>query len=297
MRFGLCCKFFKEPIKYRTAQVKHSAKLNISERIEKISELCLHNSESLLKSIKYCKQNDIGSFRVTSDLFPLKSHPDFTYEISSLPQGKNILQILLECKKFSKDNDIRLTIHPGQFTILNSPKKEVVENSIKELIYHAELAEIIGIDVINIHGGGGYGDKKSSLLRFQENFNKLPNIIKERLTIENDDRTYTPSDLIPISKKLNIPFVYDIHHHRCNNDGISEEETFKSTIETWNNKEPLLHISSPKFGWGNNKKNSHHDYIDLRDFPTYIIKHRITIDIEAKAKELAISKLKNQLFQ
>ena len=108
--------------------------------------------------------------------------------------------------------------------VLNSTRPEVVEASIRELEYQAEVAEWVGADVVNIHGGGAFGDKPKALADFARNLDRLSSRARSRLTVENDDKIFTPADLLPICRADGIPLVYDVHHHRCNPDGMSVEE-------------------------------------------------------------------------
>ena len=294
MRLGLCCKFLEEPIRFRITTAKNLSNLDRNAQIDKLSELCLSNAQSLFQSINYCTDNHIGCFRVNSQFFPLKTHPDIMYDMNDLPDVEQIKKILSDCKNFSTDKNIRLTFHPDQFILLSSPKKDVVEKSIADLNYQAELSELIGADVINIHGGGAYGDKQSALNRMEKIFSGLDDRIKSRLTFENDDRVYTPSDLLPFCKKHNVPLVYDVHHHRCLPDGLSIAEATEAALSTWN-REPLFHISSPRNTWKGAYPGYHHDYIDINDFPEKWIGLDITVEVEAKAKEVAVKKLYNQL--
>ena len=119
---------------------------------------------------------------------------------------------------------------------------------------------------------------------------ELSNRARSRLTVENDDRTYTPRDLFPVCEELGLPLVYDVHHHRCLGDGLDVETATKRSILTWN-REPLFHISSPREGWRADNPRFHSDYINLRDFPTLWDDMEITVEVEAKAKELAVRKL------
>ncbi len=178
--------------------------------------------------------------------------------------------------------------------VLNSPREDVVAKSIDELDYQAEVAEWVGADCINIHAGGAYGDKASALNRFAASLTRLPRRVRERLTVENDDLTYTPADLLPICKAEGLPLVYDVHHHRCNPDGLSVEQATRRAIKTWN-REPLFHISSPIDGWDGPQPRRHHDFIHIDDFPDCWRRKKITIEIEAKAKEVAIQKLLAEL--
>ena len=180
--------------------------------------------------------------------------------------------------------------------MLNSPREDVVERSIQDLEYHAEVAEWVGADVINIHGGGAYGNKGVALAAFACNVNRLSEAVRSRLTIENDDKTYTPSDLLSLSRFTGLPVVYDVHHHRCLPDELSVEDATAAAIDTWN-REPLFHISSPLAGWSGPKPARHHDEIDIDDFPACWAELGLTVEVEAKSKELAVKKLHDQYRQ
>ena len=119
--------------------------------------------------------------------------------------------------------------------------------------------------------------------------------MRKRLALENDDRVYTPADLLPFCLKHSLPFVYDAHHHRCLPDGMSAEEVTALALKTWN-REPVFHLSSPRSGWKGPDPRRHSDYIDIKDFPVCWRGLNITIEVEAKAKELAIKRLQAQLY-
>ncbi len=296
LRFGLCCIFKEQSIKFSGTTARVLSRLTRKEQLLKLSNLCLSNAKALTEAIEFCSENGIGSFRVLSQIMPLKTHPDCGYDLKDLPESEEIRSSLLETERFASQNDIRLTFHPDQFVVLNSPRDDVVAASVSELLYQAEVAEIIGADVINIHGGGAYGNKDEALKRFERNFRKLPVRVRRLLTIENDDRVYTPRDLLPVCENIGVPLVYDVHHHRCLPDGMSVEETTQRALPTWN-REPLFHISSPIEGWNGPKPHRHHDYVDIDDFPDCWKDLNITVEIEAKAKELAITRLMEELHQ
>ena len=298
-RLGLCCIFIKEPIKFRHLRAIDICNLKRKEQLTVISKICLHNAESLRTALHFVRKLEIKAFRILSEIFPLYTHPQCGYEAECLPDWKQISKIFSEIGEFRKKNDIRLSLHPDPFVVLPSPNPKVVENSVKELAYQAFLAEKLDAEVINIHVGGSYGDKKATLARFAENFKRLPNPIKSRLTLENDDSQWTPSELLPFCESLRIPMVYDVHHHRCNPDLLSVEQATKQTIKLWKSfkREPYFHISSPKNGWMAKSQRPHSDYIDFADFPKFWlkIKENITVDVEAKAKELAVAKLAEEI--
>jgi len=297
IRLGLCCIFKKEPIRFRATTAKHLLQFSRRDQLHKLSGLCLHNSESLLAALRFLQENGIGAFRILSPFFPRYTHPDVGYSLEDLPDREAILHNLRLVKKIRDRHDIRLSFHPDQFIVLSSPHKEVVDSARKELEYQAMLAEHVGAEVINIHGGGAYNDKKTTLKRFQKNFDRLSSAVKQRLSLENDDRTYTVADLAPICDDLRIPLVYDVHHHRCRPDGLTVEEATALSHATWDKvgREPYFHISSPLNGWQGLDPRPHADFIDPADFPQCWRGFDLTVDVEAKAKELAVLALKKEL--
>jgi len=295
IHFGLCCIFRKENIHFKTTTARYLTTLkNRKENpLDHIDSLILENVAALRQSIEYCATHGIGTFRVTSRLFPLFTHPEFGYRLKKLPHYRKIVEGLHECKSLAKKLRIRLTFHPDQFVVLNSLSEKVVTNSIQELEYHALVADLIGADVLTLHAGGRFGDKKAALERFQKNLKRLSQSVLEKLALENDEINFSPVDLLPLCKKTGLPLVYDVHHHRLLPDSLSIEEASIQAYKTWGKKEPLFHISSPKT---KQKPRSHHDYINPKDFPeSWFQFPRLTIEIEAKAKEVAIFKLKKEM--
>jgi len=295
IRLGLCCKFFQEPIHFRTTTVTALGRLTRPAALAKIDEICRHNALALEQALEFCVVKGIGAFRVNSQILPVKTHPEAGYDIRDLASGKEIVAAFKACGRFAAQNHIRLSFHPDQFVVLNSPAAEVVARSVEELRYQAQVAEWIGADVINIHAGGVYADKAAALERLIKTVQRLPKTITSLLTLENDDRSYTPGDLIPVSHQTGLPLVYDVHHHRCLPDDLSAAEATAAAIKTWHGREPLFHLSSPKDGWKGGKTFRHHDFIDIRDFPAEWRNLNVTIEVEAKAKEAAVLKLKEQL--
>jgi len=294
IRLGLCCKFAREPIRFRTATATALLKMPRSAALAKISGICRANALALREALAFCAANNIGAFRVNSQILPVKTHPDAGYDISGLPDADDIIKSFKSCGRYARCHNLRLSFHPDQFILLSSPEPGITARSIADLEYHTDVAEWIGADVINIHGGGAYGDKAAALDRVARVISRLPARIRKRLTLENDDKTYTPSDLLPVCHSSGIPLVYDVHHHRCNPDSLTIEKATKLALATWN-REPLFHVSSPKDGWNSPQPYKHHDYINPTDFPVCWKKLSITIEVEAKAKELAIAKLQQEL--
>lgn len=244
IRFGLCCIFRDESIKFRTTTATAVAKINRLSGLQKISDLCKKNAESLCKALEFCVSQNIGNFRVSSTILPLKTHPVLGYEIEDLPEAEHIVSLFKKAGEYARLNNIRTCFHPDQFVVLSSQKPDVVIQSLNEIEYQAEVAEWINGDVVNVHGGGSYGNKQKALSDFSRSVELLSERARTRLTVENDDKVYTPSDLLPICSSLGIPLVYDVHHHRCNKDDVTIEEATDRALATWN-REPMFHLSSP----------------------------------------------------
>jgi UV DNA damage endonuclease len=291
IRFGLCCVFNTVPIKFRHATATRMLAHSRPERLRRLAEICLHNAQALEQALRYCKAHGIGAFRINSQILPLKTHPLAGYALESLPGGNDIEKMFRRCGRLSRRLDIRTSFHPDQFIVLNSPDPQVVERSVAELLYQAQVARWVNADVINLHGGGAYGDKASALQRLVETIGLLPVEVKKRLTLENDDRVFTPRDLLPVCRQVGIPLVYDVHHHRCLPDAMSVRAATRAALATWP-REPLFHLSSPQSGWHEDRPcGPHHDYIHPDDFPREWRKLTLTVEVEAKAKEMAVFRL------
>ncbi|MBA3480915.1 MAG: UV DNA damage repair endonuclease UvsE [Pirellulales bacterium] len=294
LRLGLCCLFSEQPIRFRTTTATACSRLEPAARREKLAELCRFNAAALYDAIECCARLGIGSFRINSQLLPIKTHPAVGYDLQDLPGGDAIVDDFRRCGRRAAELGVRTTFHPDQFVVLSSPRDSVVENSIAEIEYQSEVAEWVGADVVNIHAGGAYDSRNAALDRFARSLGRLSPRARERLTVENDDNIYAVAELLPLCRRESLPLVYDVHHHRCHGDGLSIEEASELAAATWN-REPLFHISSPKEGWDGPACHRHHDYIDVADFPTGWLGQRITVEIEAKAKELAVSQLQRDL--
>ncbi|MFO1021689.1 MAG: UV DNA damage repair endonuclease UvsE [Planctomycetales bacterium] len=286
--------FREAPIRFATTTAAALGRMPRTQGLAKLSRLCLQNAIALQSALNYCAGHQIGCFRVNSQILPIKTHPEQGYAIQDLPAHEEIVRRFRECGEFARAHGLRTCFHPDQFVVLNSPREQVVEKSLLELEYQAEVAEWIGADVVNIHGGGAYGDKPRALDAFCRNVDRLSERARTRLTVENDDKIFTPEDLLATCRKIGVPLVYDVHHHRCHGDGLKVEEATKLAMETWN-REPMFHISSPLEGWQGPKPERHHDFIDAADFPKCWRRKRLTVEVEAKGKELAVERLAGEL--
>ena len=294
LRLGLCCQFAAEPIRFRVTTAASLRKLTRTAALERLAGLCRGNADSLLEALSYCAAHGIGSFRILTPILPLKTHPDLGYRVEELPGADDLVARFRRCGDFAREHGIRTGFHPDQFVVLNSPDPTIVARSVEDLESQAEIAEWTNADTVNIHGGGAYGDKPAALDRFRRNLDRLSPRARSRLTVENDDTIFTPSDLLPLCRSEGIPLVYDVHHHRCLPDRLSIAEATAEAQRTWN-REPLFHLSSPIAGWEGPDPRRHHDYVDLRDFPAEWLGWDLTVEVEAKAKELAVNRLRTEI--
>jgi UV DNA damage endonuclease len=291
IRLGLCCIFRQAPIKFRRTTASYLLSRSATDRAAHLADICMHNADALYRALQFCTDKGIGAFRINSQILPVNTHPVAGYDLRDLPKGGRIVSRFKACGDFSRRNRIRTSFHPDQFIVLSSADGGVVARAVADLQYHARVARWVAADVINVHAGGAYGDKSAALNRLTTVISRLDDGIRKRLTLENDDRVYTPADLLPVCRQTGIPLVYDVHHHRCLPDGISIEATTQAALATWD-REPLYHLSSPLNGWENGPCRSHHDYIDPADFPDGWRGLDLTVDVEAKAKELAVLRLR-----
>lgn len=256
------------------------------------SELGLQNARDLFHILKWNNENSIKLFRLSSAFFPWASE----YKFEELPHYLRIKTLLAGAGHYAQSVGMRLNSHPGPFCVLTSSNSKVIKNTIVDLEIHGKIFDMMGLEKspynnINIHCNGVYGDKKSAMDRFCENFQLLSESVKTRLTIENDDKEsmYSVKDLMYIHEKIGIPIVFDYHHHKFNTGGLTEKEALKLAASTWPmGITPEVHYSESKALHENNNKlkpQAHSDYIN--EIPnTY--GYDVDIMVEAKAKELAI---------
>ena len=296
LRLGLCCQFVDEPIRFRTTTAAACLKLTRrSPARQTLRDSAKPTPTRCSRRSNAASRLGIGAFRVNSQILPVKTHPAVGYRRGrSCRAARRSLQRFQRCGARAAELGVRTSFHPDQFVVLSSPREEVVDRSLEEIEYQAEVAEWINADVVNIHGGGAYDSREAALERFARNLDRLSPRARTRLTVENDDKIYTPSELLPLCRREGVPLVYDVHHHRCCRDELSVEEATSAAIATWN-REPLFHLSSPKEGWNGPGPQRHHDFIDAADVPACWLGRSLTIEVEAKAKERAVLQLQRDL--
>jgi len=273
-------------------------KRTFTERgIDYISEISLKNCYDLERLIHWNEDNGIKFFRLSSDLIPWASE----INLDDLPDIDEIKKVLSRAGNYALSVGQRLTTHPGQFNVLCSPNDRVVERCITDLTIHGIIFDWLNqprtpYAKINIHLGGAYGDKVSAMDRWCTNFQRLPDCVKSRLTVENDDKAsmYSVRDLYDgVYKKVGVPIVFDYHHHRFCSGDLSEQEALELAMSTWpSDIVPVVHYSESRNIEQKDDKikpQAHSDYVyDYID--TY--GNKVDIMVEAKAKELAVMRYK-----
>ena len=293
--YGYCCINMTLKEESNTYIGRSMIKRTFTEKgIKYASELALANVRDLVEIIKWNEKKGIKLYRMSSDMFPWMSE----YELKDLPDYKKISTILKGVGNLAKKYGQRLTFHPGPFDVLASINPNVVTKTIRDLNQHGEIMDLIGLPrtpyaAINIHVNTTQGGKEEACKRFCTNFELLDDSVKTRLVVENDDKEkqYAVEDLYEeIHMSIGIPITFDYHHHWCHPGILTQKEALRLASYTWGNTKQLVHFSSCKTiheDATQTNKRAHADYI--YDF---IETHGLSLDveIEAKAKELAVQK-------
>lgn len=301
---GLCCQYI-EPKTKRNGQIEY---INIVDErglqynqflkgkyaSNQIYEIWEHNANELLSIVKRCNNEGIKSFRVSSNLFPL--YDSLTTELHS---NKPIKYILQEVGKYALNNNMRLTCHPDQFVVISSNKSDVIEKSFRMLDHHAWIFDQMELPLspyyaINIHGG-----TRGNSHYLVESIRKLNPNVKNRLTLENDERSYSVKDLFSVYEQTEVPIVFDSHHHTFNDVGLSIEEGLNLAIKSWGGIKPLTHLSNTEptaINGSFTERRKHSNYVHY--VPECQLQannnDQIDIDLEFKMKNLALFKAVNE---
>jgi UV DNA damage endonuclease len=234
---------------------------------KRFNETVKNNLNHLSKILKFNLNNNILFFRLSSGIIPFASHP-----ICNIDWDYIFKTELNEIGEFIKKNNMRISMHPDQFVILNSKNEKIIENSVKELQYHSKVLESMNLThnaKIQIHIGGVYEDKRTSKERFIKTFMKLEENLKKRIIIENDDRSYGLKDCLDISYETGIPIVFDTLHHECLNNNETVQEALTSATNTWKyvlDGDPIMDYSSQSIG---ERRGKHTTTIDKNHFISY----------------------------
>ncbi|HEY0829333.1 MAG TPA: UV DNA damage repair endonuclease UvsE [Bacilli bacterium] len=257
-------------------------------KLERIGAENLHNT---LRLLFHNRAYDIRLYRFSSKLIPIIGH-EMLMDWDPIPL---LAKEFAAVGDYVKEHDMRVSFHPDHFTVLSTPKADILQKSMADLDIHVRMLEAMGLDEqarCNVHIGGSYGNKETSMERFLLQFEGLEPRIRRRITLENDDKTFNASETLKACESLKVPMVLDIHHHWVNNDGESAADLWPRIMETWKSTglPPKIHVSSPK---NDKEPRGHADYVnpaDLVPFMRSIAANTPKLDvmIEAKMKDEAL---------
>jgi UV DNA damage endonuclease len=258
-------------------------------------EVLEQNLIDLREILENNEKFNIKLFRISSDIVPLGSHG-----INEIPWHTVFKNELCEIGEYIKKCGMRVSMHPGQYTVLNAEKEDIVAKAIKDLEYHARFLDSLGVDGSNkiiLHIGGAYGDKDAAINRFIENFKRLPLSVKNRLVIENDDRIFNIEDLLFVSSKINIPVIFDNLHYECNHEiEMPIKEIMKKVAKTWSEKDGNIKVH---YSQQNPQKHigAHSSSITVKKFLQYYEEVKdFNLDIMLEVKDKDISAIKCNLL-
>jgi UV DNA damage endonuclease len=287
------------PAKLRVTTNRTMIRKTFDERgINYAAQLAYQNICDLYTILVWNTANNIKFYRMSSDMIPWASE----YGVRNLPNIEQVAAMLRKCGDYATSVGQRLTFHPGPFNKLTSSNPSVTSNTIRDLTIHADILDLMGLsnthyNKINIHVGATYKDKPMAVAQFLNNWDLVPDNVKSRFTLENDDKPslYTVEELYNlIYKHTNIPIVYDEHHHSLNNGGMSSADALAIAVSTWGNVKPVVHYSQSRAVEQNIKcpAQAHSDsYWSTMDTHG----HDVDIMLEAKFKEVALFKYRELL--
>lgn len=279
MKIGLVCMMKGKGMKKGFQGLNALKKLSQEEITTRGTEASIYNINYTLDCLEWVKKSGKGLFRISSNLIPYYEFWDW-----KVPK---IIEDLKKIKSFANDNNIRLIMHPDQFTVLNSENSKVIENSLLILNFHYEISNLLGVEDIIIHTGSAKGNYKD---RFIESSNSIDRKLKEKILVENC-HSVGIEDVLDICRKTKLRPCLDFHHDRIKPSKKPVSEYIDEVVELSNKRVPLGHISSPE---GIDKKSfkSHNEYISTEDLLTFEKYFYIfDMEIEAKGKEKAVERV------
>ena len=255
------------------------------------------NLATLQKLLEYNAGHSIRMYRLSSDLIPFGSSP-----VNTIPWLEEFAAQFQSLGDYVREHGMRVSLHPGQYCVINSPREEVVTRSIDELLYHASILEAMGLDATHkmiLHVGGIYGDKQQAMQRFARVYRRLDPIIQKHLIIENDDRYYTIEDVLYLSVQLSIPVVFDNLHHAILPPALerSQLEWLWLVADTWKKEDGIMKIHFCQQDV-KKRKGAHAMHIDADTFLEFIREREgldMDIMLEVKDKNISAIKCRNLL--
>jgi UV DNA damage endonuclease len=277
----------------KSVTAKRLEPMEHAERRRHLFAVARNNLKTLEAVLRWNHRHHIELFRITSDLIPLATHP----VAAQWRWEEDLAEEIATCAALARQTGIRLSMHPGQYTVLNAKNPAVVERAVADLTHHARVLDLLktGPEAgLVLHLGGAYGQKQEAIERFIEHFHRLPQAVGQRLWIENDDTTWDTAEVLATAQAIGRPMIFDIHHHRV----LREDDWFpwlQKILPTWGAVRPKLHFSSPQDGL---RSRSHAEGIDPADFANFLQRLgllEVDVMLECKAKDEALLALRKSL--
>ncbi|MFL6594595.1 MAG: UV DNA damage repair endonuclease UvsE [Chthoniobacterales bacterium] len=271
----------------------------------------------LAKIFDYLEANDIHMYRMSSDIAPYVTHPDMPQFHGMIEECADELKSL---GKRARSSGLRLSFHPSQFIVLNSPDPILVQKSIADLAAQTQMLDLMELGpeaVVVVHAGGTYGDTDSGCARWIQTYKLLSPAIRRRLVLENDDLRYSAGDVLKIHDETGVPLIFDHQHFWCHNpEQLELRETVERFLRSWRRGvRPKIHFSSPrtelrelKRKVRNSRKKKlvlqppvwtgHADFCQPFEFIAFMrLLDGLKFDVmlEAKSKDLALLRLRRDL--
>jgi UV DNA damage endonuclease len=267
---------------------------------ERLRALTAANLTRLHRVLDFNAARGIRMFRLSSDIVPFGSHP-----VNTIPWWDEFAEPLAHIGELIRTSGMRVSMHPGQYTVLSSPDPRIVEAARADLVFHARLLDALAVDTrhkIVVHVGGAYADKSTALDRWSSVVCALPDTVRARLVLENDERLFGAEDVLFASAATGVPVVLDVLHHRVYAGPTADEtlpELMRSAARTWQTDRdgvPKMHYSSQAAGL---RRGAHADYVDAAEFADFLALAPATVEfdcmLEAKAKDLALFRVRDAL--
>ena len=263
---------------------------------ERLRALITENLAALERVLAFLERNRIHLYRITSNLIPFASHP-----VNTIRWRDEYAGTFTRLGASMRRVGIRVSTHPGQYTVLNSPHDAIVRAAVAELVYHATLLDVFGMDTsckIVVHIGGLYGGSEHEAMeRFIAVAKRLPEAVRRRLVVENDDRLFDAEEALHVGRSVGIPVVFDWLHHQANPCRRPAAAVLPEIFKTWTKPDgrPKVHLSSQAPG---GPAGAHADYVDPADLMSFMqIAPATPFDcmLEAKQKDRAVLRLRDEL--
>lgn len=286
MRLGYACINLSLSGTFRTCMLKSVKEFGVPF----VREIAKANFNRVLRILEWNRDRKMYLYRLSSDLIPFGSHPI----LSSWDwwNDPDLIEISSRCKELSDKEDMRITIHPGQYNNLSSPSYDVIDSTFRDLSFQTKLLEMFGGKDMILHVGGRYEGKKPSIIRFKDRFKELPENTREYLRIENDDKIYNISDVVDLCVDLGCKPMFDYHHNICL-PSVDISEVKDSLSYLWGGSRVKVHLSSGAEG----RRDRHHsDYISQETWKNFSEDFQdmsdIDVMLEVKKKELSVFRVR-----